>query len=43
MQTQLSELREEWRESDLTWERRLRRETEGHQEEIRWLQVQLAA
>ena len=42
LQGQLSELKEEWKESDLAWERRLRRESEAAKEEIRWLQTQLA-
>jgi hypothetical protein len=35
-------MKEEWRESDIGWERRLRRESENAKEEIRWLQTQLA-
>jgi peptidoglycan hydrolase CwlO-like protein len=42
LQAQLNELKEEWRESDIGWERRLRRESENAKEEIRWLQTQLA-
>lgn len=38
MQEQMHQLREEWRESDLAWERRCRREAETLREQIRLLQ-----
>ena len=41
LQAQMHEMKEEWRESDVGWERRLRRESETAKEEIRWLQTQL--